>query len=340
MGYRKPRYLILYMTRKCNMRCPYCLFRLYDGNYFSGEDMDISYAKEIISYYADYGIKELYLTAEGEPLLYEYLPELLAFSQQTTFERIHLNTNGILLHKDSDSILEHIDSLYISLDGYDRASYKKHRNADVFEEVVENIKTLVQARNRSSSRLFITIACVIYKQNLHYVEEMLRLAERLGVDRIEFFNFHPVQSTVPECTPLDTSPETIGSFEKITSATHYNFEIVLPSLLTHKTQYYCENLFNYIVIGANGDFSPCCQIPPQKIYGNFRDDPELYRKDEILRFKTEFSNARSMTCFADVCRECNGLSPQNDIFSPHERIWKTRYPLNNYDYTFDSKQIH
>ncbi|KPA17088.1 Radical SAM domain protein [Candidatus Magnetomorum sp. HK-1] len=339
MRHIKPRYLILYLTRKCNMRCPHCIFRLYEKDFFSDEDMDISFGKEIISYYERYGIKELFLTAEGEPLLYENLPELLSYSKKKDFERIHLNTNGLLLHQHLDTIVKYVDSIYISVDGYNRETYKNHRECDAFDKVVENISALTQKNKSSSGSLFISIACVIHEQNIHYIEKMIQLAESLNVNRIEFFNYHAVTKTLSGCIPLYQSDSTKTFFQTIKSSRHYGVEIVLPSLLGDKRKFYCENLFNWIIVGARGNFSPCCQIPPHKKFGNFRDDPKNFIKGDILQFKTEFTNVQSNDDLCYSCRECNGLSPENNIFFPDKKIWTKRYPTSNYSYAFTPRII-
>ncbi len=327
--------MILYMTKRCNMRCPHCIFRLYNKDCFSDEDLDVSFGKQIISYYKHYGIKELYLTAEGEPLLYEHLPEILSFSKNKNFERIHLNTNGRLLQKYINSILEYVDSIYISVDGYNRETYKNHRESDAFARVIKNINKLVKARKKHKNQLFISIACVIHQQNLNYIEKMIQLANNLNVNRIEFYNFHPIQTSlpIPTCTPVYQSIETTQYFETIKSK-QYQMEIVLPAPVSDKKHFYCENLFNWIVIGAGGNYSPCCQIPPHKKFGNFHDDPEYFFKGEIGHFKTKFTRAESTSDLHGSCKDCNGLSPENDIFFPDMRIWTKRYPVSNYCYSF------
>jgi len=325
--------MVLFLTRRCNMRCPQCIFRLYEKHFFTNEDMDVSFGKEIISYYERYGIKELFLTAEGEPLLYESLPEMLSFSKNKKFERIHLNTNGLLIHQYSDDIVKYVDSIYISVDGYNRETYKNYRECDAFDKVIENISTLVQKNKNTSGRLFISIACVIHEKNIHYIEKMIQLAERLQVNRIEFFNFHALMKTLSECKPLYQSRSTKNYFETIKSR-HYGVEIVLPSLLGNKRKFFCENMFNWVIVGVRGNFSPCCQIPPHQKFGNFRDDPELFIKKEVRHFKTAFNNAESINDLYYSCRECNGLSPENDIFFPDRKIWTKRYPTSHCSYSF------
>jgi radical SAM protein with 4Fe4S-binding SPASM domain len=295
--------------------------------------MDLEKAKRIIHHYAKQEIKELYLTAEGEILLYHDLIELLKYSRNSGFKKLHLNTNGYLLDRYIDIVIENIDSVYISLDGYDSQSYEKHRGIDAYDKVISNIKSLVFARKNSNRKPQISLACVIYEEKLSSIEKMIQLAEQLQVDRLEFYNFHNPnpQEEFVGFSPIEIESNNLYDYyQKIINKNDYSLEIVLPAPLQRdKSSYFCENLFSYITIGARGDFTPCCRIPPDSKYGNIEDTSEAYQDKKIEKFKEKFSSAHSIKDLDKSCQKCQGLSPETYIYFPHERIWKKRWLVDH-----------
>ena len=77
-----------------------------------------------------------------------------------------------------------VDWICISMDGADAEMYEKIRIGSNFERVCENVANI--AGLRSGNRPKTMINFVLMDLNFHQVEEIVRLAARLGVDQINF----------------------------------------------------------------------------------------------------------------------------------------------------------
>ncbi|MDY6950465.1 MAG: radical SAM protein [Thermodesulfobacteriota bacterium] len=334
---QNPVYLVLNLTRRCNMRCPHCLLRQHDKDFFSDEDMAPAHAKEILSHFYDRGVRKLILAAEGEITMYPHLREVAAFSKEIGFEEIGGFTNGILLGRHIDCLATFFDFIYVSVDGYDNETYARHRGVDgVFDAVTANIGSLVEAKSRSGRRQCIAVVCVVSQRNYASMEKMIRLAEGLQVDRMEFFNFHAVSPDYEGCHPLrDDDRAVVRYLHDLICSRRYAVEIILPALVGNKTAYYCPNLFGFVMVGTDGSFSPCNYFPTHEKYGNFFRDPDAFRRKEISRFKKALSRAGHPSDLAFICRECVALSPENFIYFPSEDRWKRRFVTGPFEYGYE-----
>ena len=66
----KPEDLQLFLTRKCNLRCPGCLWIMQDEHFFSDYEMSVKDALKIVEYFHTLGLQTIAPQAEGEVLLY------------------------------------------------------------------------------------------------------------------------------------------------------------------------------------------------------------------------------------------------------------------------------
>lgn len=81
-------------TNRCNLRCKFCSCSERDRTV----EMDLPTAESIIFRLAQLGCRAVTITGGGEPLLHEYLPEMLAQFRLMDI-KIGLVTNGLLLDR-------------------------------------------------------------------------------------------------------------------------------------------------------------------------------------------------------------------------------------------------
>ena len=124
-------------------------------------------------------------TGGGEPLLQPRLAEWIADAKSAGC-RTGILTNGLLLKKDVAAALIHagLDMICISMDGATAEVYNSIRIGSNFDRVCENVMGL--SGMRMGSVPMISINFVIMDLNFHQMEEMVRLASRLGVDQVNF----------------------------------------------------------------------------------------------------------------------------------------------------------
>lgn len=86
----------------------------------------------------------------GEPLLHPAIYDVIRRAKELDIA-VHLNTNGMMLSPSIAKMLisTGVDSIKISMQGYDRQSYAKVRGMDFFVQLCEDIRGLVLARGKS-----------------------------------------------------------------------------------------------------------------------------------------------------------------------------------------------
>lgn len=124
---------ILYMTGRCNLRCRYC------GG---------SFDPQIVPWSVKYPLRlleELFREGDsiafygGEPLLnLDFMREVMK-----TFDAEHyiIQTNGLLLEKLDDGVLEEVDLILFSIDGR-REITDKNRGRGIYDKVIKNAELL------------------------------------------------------------------------------------------------------------------------------------------------------------------------------------------------------
>lgn len=168
---------------ECNLRCVFCPFwRVKEKPGALGREEIF----DLIAQASDMG-SIMYNVWGTEPLLREDLPELLACAKDNSM-RAALITNGVLLDKRLDELSEYLDYLVVSVDGIGN-TYRKIRGVDMYEKVVQGIKSAVSAGIATG------INCVLCRYNLGEIEDMVMLSHSLGAT-ITFEPVHPLG--VPE----------------------------------------------------------------------------------------------------------------------------------------------
>jgi len=116
-----------------------------------------------------------------QPHLAQWLAEANAAGCETGFL-----SNGLLLDEARlKPILEAgVDWICISMDGATADVYHKIRLGSDFEQVCRNAARIATLRSGNTPKTMINF--VIMKINVHQIEEILRLAARLGIDQVNF----------------------------------------------------------------------------------------------------------------------------------------------------------
>ncbi len=91
--------LVLSVTKRCNMRCPNCVWLLEDDGFFEKNDMPFEKATEILEYYRERGLKSAILQGEGEVFLYPHFRRILSHFLGAGVKLNSLTTNGLMLNE-------------------------------------------------------------------------------------------------------------------------------------------------------------------------------------------------------------------------------------------------
>ena len=240
--------LVFEVTDACNLKCKYCAYGEFYGDFDKREDKMLSVSKAIrlIDYLNQFWNSDRNTSAKsfmyisfygGEPLMnFNFIKEIVNYVEH------HLDcprkkfifsmtTNAILLHKYMDFLVEHDFNILVSLDGNEKNdSYRvDHKGNGSFKRVVRNVDLLREKypdyfdKNINFNSVF---------HNRSTVEEVYRF-------------FKDNYNKVPIISELNNSgirPEKIEDFNR----TYRNSEQSL-----HQSEHY-EEIEKDMLIGTSG----------------------------------------------------------------------------------------
>lgn len=131
----------LSLTNRCNLQCRHCAA---SATTLDGEDpLTTVELKTIIDKLISCRVKKFVLSG-GEPLVRKDLTEILRYIREKgKSTKVSIMTNALLLNESNvKEIVENVDAVDISLDGYDEESCSNIRGKNVFSHVLKNIALL------------------------------------------------------------------------------------------------------------------------------------------------------------------------------------------------------
>ena len=318
----KPSTLILYLTKRCDSRCPYCTWILEDPDFFhtkSEYDMPLERAKEIVDYYRRLGLRSVRLQSEGEILLYKHMEEIHDYCKKIGYRNFSFPTNGIQLDKNMDFVLNKLVHVSISIDGHNAETFIKHRGGKevTFNKIINNVRNLVKMRNSIKSKTRIIINCVMHSGDYKKVLPMLSLAEDLKVDAIRFANYHPVEGG-KGLQPV--GKKGLQYLTKKTAARKNKVTFTLPKPNPVEGPFTCSMLYSTALIGSDYTFAPCCRISSGAEWGTFYNDnlvqlgtdklqlnEHMHNSATLKKFRKEVAVAKLLKDLPEACRKCGHL---------------------------------
>jgi len=167
----------------CNLKCVMCPWHKFRKETGREPIMDAGTWKELVPYLRR--VKSVDFTGGGEPLMNVNLLDWIRTAKQNGCQTGFL-TNGTLLNPEVSRELVHIglDWLAVSMDSPEAGIYEQIRCGSDFAEVCGNVRFLTQLRE--SNRPLVTINWVMMEKNVERLEDAVRLASSLGVDRVRF----------------------------------------------------------------------------------------------------------------------------------------------------------
>jgi MoaA/NifB/PqqE/SkfB family radical SAM enzyme len=174
-------------TNVCQLRCPLCPTGLRIQDRPQGR-AQLEMLQRLLDEVGDY-VFFIDFFNWGEPLLN---PEVESFIRLASSRKIvsSLSTN-LCLPLTDERIRRIIESglgeLIVSLDGASNATYTTYRRQGRFELVYENLRRIVDTRQRlGQTSPLITWQFLVFRFNEHEMERAKALAAEIGVDRIVF----------------------------------------------------------------------------------------------------------------------------------------------------------
>jgi radical SAM protein with 4Fe4S-binding SPASM domain len=175
---------------------------------------------------------------------------------------INLNTNGTTLHsaKVTDAIIGKVDSLTVSINGYDEESYHELNGIPGFEETLTKTQAFLGRKNGDSFQKPATRVQVMNTKHQR-ADRLREFKERLSPVLAEYDSIHE--------QPL----QTLAGVEEPIAALQAKEDTEREALIK-ATPIPCFQVWYHAFVTAEGDVYPCC------IAGNV-DGREERRKTEL-----------------------------------------------------------
>jgi radical SAM protein with 4Fe4S-binding SPASM domain len=225
----------------------------------------------------------------GEPFLHKDLFKMIKYGRKLK-KIVTINTNGILIKDKIEQIISSdLSYLNISINAINSNDYRHLTNSspNVFEEVLDNIKTIVSRRGEDGRKIRLGVSYVCTKTNYKKMPEMMRLAHELGVDEASFINLRPIprEGFTPEYCLYDDDTDVVEVIKSL-DGTELKVEIKGPYLYERspsKVKLHCFQPFTWISVYPNGDAYTCC-VRIEKA-GNVLYDENIWNNDAFRKFR-------------------------------------------------------
>jgi len=311
----------------CNHDCIWCMYHDFK------EERNVKIPKDrmfnLIRELGQGGVKSVTFTGGGEPLTNPATVEGLYKVREASME-VGLVTNGGLMNKDiCKEIVDTCLFLRISLDAATTSTHSsvhkpKNLSKDNFDQIIANIKTLVDLRKKKGRDFTIGIAFLVHPLNYFEIYDATTLAKKLGVDYIQI---RPVFITGKK--PLEKMWFAVQdlmekSLELIDDRFHvfpiaHRFDEVSK---IDRTYSQCLGHALLAVVGADCNVYTCCQLrgDPRFSFGNLKEKSffEIWNSKERGEVIKRIDLAKCPPCRYNKYNEL--LDYLSDTMRPHKNF--------------------
>src|SRR3954451_5588689 len=178
----RPYTLVAELSYRCPLHCPYCSNPVEIRGERYRDELETAHWARVFAEARALGVLQLALTG-GEPMVRRDLDELVAAARAEGLYST-LVTAGIHLTPERAERLKEagLDHVQVSIQSPDPAENDRIAGTRSSE------RKLAAARAARELGFPLTINCVLHRQNLDRIEEILRLAEELDAQRLELAN--------------------------------------------------------------------------------------------------------------------------------------------------------
>jgi len=165
-------------TNLCNNKCIWCMFREF--RHRVRDSIPPEKMEEIINQLGDFGVKAVTFTGGGEPLMNPRVFPQSFYQVRDNGMKVGLVSNGVLVDKYVDAILDTCTFVRFSIDASTPSTYRKLHGTDDFDKVISNVKLVADGEPD------VGIAFLVHPENYREVKSFCELGHSLGVDYVEF----------------------------------------------------------------------------------------------------------------------------------------------------------
>ena len=301
------------MTLRCNLKCAHCYINAEGTKATTEKELSTDAAKMLIHQITEVS-KPLLILSGGEPLLRDDIYEIIKYGADRGL-RMGMGSNGMLIDDEVATKLKEAGmwTVAISLDSSIPERHDEFRGVEgCWEHAVNAIKALKKAG------IEVQVNCTVTQQNYDEVDNIMALAESLGVENFHLFFLVPTGrgTDIEDITPqmyeemitktlakttkykLNVKPSCAPQFMRVAQDQGVDMSRWVRGCMAGL--YYCR-------IYPSGEVTPCPYMPVN--LGNIREKSfkEIWTNSEVFKSLRDFDQLEGK-CGAcehnDVCGGC------------------------------------
>jgi radical SAM protein with 4Fe4S-binding SPASM domain len=227
------------------------------------------------------------LSMRGEPMLNKGIVSFIEYAHSKNIAVSFPTNLSIRLSEQEveDLVRSGLDSISVSLDGASEETYAKYRVGGNFSLILDNVKSLSDAKHRlGSKRPKIIWKFVVFEHNKHEVQEVRDTYRSLGFDGYELV--------------ADDSSRSVRTGK-----------VAARGRAVQKRQG-CYWLWHTMLIGWDGKVYPCCKLPDFDLGNAIQENAkDIWRGDRYRATREGFSRKEYGHKMHPYCQRCMGYKP-------------------------------
>jgi MoaA/NifB/PqqE/SkfB family radical SAM enzyme len=206
-----PFFVQIEITSKCNLVCKYCQ-RTSDLDNQNNVDMTLDSFNMIINQLR-HPTRSVHLVGMGEPLLNPDVFSMIKSAKKKGLEVSLIDNFTLIDREKSLALIESgLDFLYISFDSTIKDTFEELRTGANFEKIIENVKLFVKTKTEvKAKRPVFLFKSTISSFNMNEIPQLVKLAEDLGADGINFGKMMSAEETNSRISTIRLSEKDLPS---------------------------------------------------------------------------------------------------------------------------------
>jgi radical SAM protein with 4Fe4S-binding SPASM domain len=299
------------VTLRCNLKCSHCYINATDTQL--PDELSTDAAKMLIHQITEVS-RPLLILSGGEPLLRDDIYEIIRYGADRGL-RMGMGSNGMLIDNEVTKKLETagMGTVAVSLDSSTPGRHDEFRGVKgCWQHAVDAIKCL------KKSKIQVQVNSTVTQQNYDEVDDIMALAESLGVENFHLFFLVPtgrgtdieditprmyedmITSTLAKTTKykLNVKPSCAPQFMRVSQEQGVDMSRWVRGCMAGL--YYCR-------IYPSGEVTPCPYMPLK--LGNIREKSfkDIWFNSEVFKALRDFDRLKGKcgACeYHDVCGGC------------------------------------
>lgn len=320
-----PEILLVEATNSCDSTCRLC--PVGEGRRSRPASvLDMETFKQFIDELAPYAQK-VHFHNWGDPILDKHLVDKIRYAHDRKLITFIATTLYYLTPEHARELVRSgLDELSVSIHAASQETYQAYQPGRSFENVINNIKTLIEAKKAESKTTpTINLTFVRTKKNQHEVELLPDLVKSLGVDsfkvsevslnsRFMWSDMAMQDRQIGEEVFLAEVKDRAD--EWLTEEQLQDFDYSVPSATKLES---CDRLWRVGILNSDGTVPPCCDVyRPENNFGQLKKNgrfQDIWNNEAFRTARRSFNKPKEGDALL-ICTHCPGHSSKNKARNP------------------------